>query len=56
MNSYVNKDQQAWTRYLASLPTEQKCNCGGEIQGHCYGRCYGDLKKGGASRPPRKEA
>lgn len=54
MKSYVNDNQQAWARYLASLPPEQKCNCGGEMQGQCYGRCYGDLAKGGAPRPAQK--
>jgi hypothetical protein len=54
MNSYVKKHQKAWTRYQASLPPGQKCNCGGEIQGQCYGHCYGDLAKGGAPRPPQK--
>ena len=51
MYNYVNDHQQAWARYLASLPPERKCDCGSEMQGQCYGRCYGDLAKGGAPRP-----
>jgi hypothetical protein len=55
MKSYnTDGHQQAWARYLASLPPEQKCDCGGEIQGQCYSRCYGDLAKGGAPRPAQK--
>ncbi len=54
MNRYVNEDQQAWARYLATLPPEQKCACGAEMRGQCYGRCYGDLSKGGGPRPGQK--
>jgi hypothetical protein len=54
MNRYINEHQQAWARYVASLPPEQKCDCGCEIQGQCYGRCYGDLAKRGAPRPAQK--
>jgi hypothetical protein len=55
MISYVNEHEQAWARYLASLPPERKCDCGCEMQGQCYGRCYGDRAKGGAPRPTQNE-
>jgi hypothetical protein len=55
MNRSISNDHQAWARYLASLPPAQKCECGHEIQGQCYGRCYGDRAKGGAPRPPQHE-
>jgi hypothetical protein len=55
MKSFIDGDQQAWARYLASLPPEQKCECGREIRGQCYGACYGELAKGGASRPAQEK-
>ncbi len=55
MNRYVNEDQQAWGRYLASVPPDQKCDCGSQLQGQCYGRCFGDLAKGGAPRLAPRE-
>lgn len=54
MRSYVKDDRQAWERYLATLLPKQKCDCGSEMKGQCYGRCYGDLAKGGAPHPSRK--
>jgi hypothetical protein len=55
MNDNFDKEQLAWTRYLASLPADQKCDCGRALHGRCYGHCYGDAEKGGASRSPREE-
>jgi len=54
MNGYVNQHQQAWARYLATLPPKQKCDCGSQLRRQCYGPCYGDLAKGGAPLPAPK--
>ncbi len=48
--SYFNEDQQAWTRTLESLRPDQKCSCGWDRRGHCFGACYGHPEKGGAER------
>lgn len=51
-----NDDQKSWMAYLASLPREQKCDCGLDRRGHCCGQCYGRPEKGGAADPHAKPA
>jgi hypothetical protein len=54
MKSYGNNHQQAWANYVAALPPEQRCDCGREMKGQCFGRCFGDRAKGGALQPAQK--
>lgn len=43
----LNADQRSWVQHLASLPPEEKCACGWNLRGRCFGSCYGDASKGG---------
>lgn len=33
---------------LSRLPAEEKCDCGWDYRGQCFGSCYGQPEKGGA--------
>jgi hypothetical protein len=53
--SYFNEDQRSYMESLARIPREQRCDCGWDRRGHCFGACYGDEAKGGAPRPEDRE-
>lgn len=42
-----NADQLEYMDYLGTLTAEQKCACGWNLRGECYGSCRGDAEKGG---------
>lgn len=48
--SAFNEDQRDYMRSLAAIPREQRCECGWDTRGDCFGSCYGDEAKGGAER------
>lgn len=42
-----NAEQEGHMAYLASLPADQKCDCGWDRRGECGGQCYGKPERGG---------
>ena len=45
-----NEEQKGHMRYLASLPKEEKCDCGWYKRGECFSSCYKFKEKGGAPK------